>query len=522
MLSLTQQQYEEEIKRIKTDKLRLLEKKKQYEQGNRLEFFKPPPKDWKPDPDKRAYCHNPPQKKLLKAWANPKYKTFVFYAANRTGKTEIAVAIGFSSMFGFWPWDELQTPISEPPIKVLLVGQRWEEHIKKFLIPKMKALWPKNRPLKTSKNNVGVESEWVDITTGSVLHIMSNMQDSDAFEGSDYDIVLYDEPPRQEVRDAIRRGLIDRGGRELFTCTLLKEPWVDRDVVKARLDDGRPDRSVFSVHAEMQDNVGYGLLQKDVDAYKFQYRNRPELIQERVYGIPSYMGGLVLPKLKREIHLKERFDIPTDWLVDIEIDVHPRERQAVLFIATSPKNERYLCDEIWMHGDGTAIGHAIIKRIIYRGYRRINYIEIDPLAKSDSNNPDTTRGKIDKVLGKFAYDNQWVKPQYPTNTKADEGVFCVGIATKDKDSGILSINDHLKGPNNKPSIWIFDDLARTIYEAEGWMYDEDTQKPLKKDDHMMECWYRAMLLNTTWYEPEEHDDEDQVQPKSTANKYTGY
>jgi hypothetical protein len=220
------------------------------------------------------------------------------------------------------------------------------------------------------------------------------------------------------------------------------------------------------------------------------------------------MGGLVLPKFKRDIHLIERFEIPTDWMIDIEIDVHPREHQAVLFIATNPKNERYLCDEIWMHGDGAAIGNAICKRIILRGYRRINLIEIDPLAKSDSNNSDTTRGKLDKVLERFAINNDWFSPLPATRTKANEMIFCVGIASKDKDSGILAINDHLKGPNNKPSIWVFDDLIRTIYEIEGWMYDEDTQKPLKKDDHMMECWYRGLLLDTGWSEMEEDEEDD--------------
>ena len=77
------------------------------------------------------------------------------------------------------------------------------------------------------------------------------------------------------------------------------------------------------------------------------------------------------------------------------------------------------------------------------------------------------------------------------------------IAVKDRELGILEVKNHLVGPNNEPSIFFFDDLKRTIFEIEGYMYDEDTQKPLDKDDHMMENLYRLLLLNTKYVEPEE-------------------
>lgn len=396
---------------------------------------------------------------------------------HNSGKTTLSAVIAISSLLGYWPWDKSKTPLNDVPCKVLILGQKWEDHIAKTVVPKLWEWWPKKIPVKTRKNQY-TDYVWT-LKNGSVLHIASNRQEVDTFEGADYDVFLPDEPPKELNYDAITRGLIDRGGRTLLTATILKEPWVDRKIIRAKNEDGTPDRTVFNVHTTMDGNVGYGLLKKEVDKYKWRNRDNSELLQARVEGIPAYMQGLVLPPFKREIHLKSRFPIPTDWLVDLEIDVHPRERQAVLFIATNPRNERYLCDEIWMHGDGTAVGHAIVRRILQHGYLRVNYIEIDPLAKSDSNNEDTTRGKIDKVLRKFALNNKWFNPRPPTNTSYDEGIFCVGIATKDKDSGILSIKEHLKGANNEPSLWIFDDLIRTIYEIEGWMYDKDTQKPQK-------------------------------------------
>ena len=115
---------------------------------------------------------------------------------------------------------------------------------------------------------------------------------------------------------------------------------------------------------------------------------------------------------------------------------------------------------------------------------------IDPLAKGDGNNDETMFQEIAQILMRHN--------------------MVLETATKDKEHGILEIKNHLKGPNNQPSIFFFDDLQRTIYEIEGWMWDKDTQKPSKEDDDMMENLYRLLLLNTQWipvmedfmYEPE--------------------
>ena len=94
-------------------------------------------------------------------------------------------------------------------------------------------------------------------------------------------------------------------------------------------------------------------------------------------------------------------------------------------------------------------------------------------------------------------------------------------ASKDKDSGLLLVKSHLYGPNKQPSLYIFGDMIRTIFEIEGYMWDKETQKPMDKDDHMMENLYRLTLLDTIWYEREIGDDEDTTvtQGRSTVGGY---
>jgi len=279
----------------------------------------------------------------------------------------------------------------------------------------------------------------------------------------------------------------------------LKEAWVDREVIKARNEDGSPDTTVFNVSGDIYSNVGFGITETGVAQFEKSLTDDEK--SARIHGKPSYLSGLVYPQFNRKIHLKEPFSIPTDWVVDIAIDVHPREKQAILFIATDPRDYKWVFHEVWGHGDGDWIGHEIIRYIIAHALR-IGRIIIDPLAKGDSNNPNTTFDRIDGVLSNHGY-------------YAD-------VATKDKQSGIIEVRNHLKGPNNEPSIFFFDTLRRTIWEIEGYMFDEDTQKPKDKDDHFCENLYRLCNLDTRWSELDQDDDEDEVWERRTVNKVTGY
>lgn len=443
-----------------------------YEFGNKIEFFSTEPN---PGP-------NPKQAQILEAFLDPQFKTFGMSGGNRLGKTTILTLIGLSVMKGKYPWDGTSLLHLFPhnlPRKVRYVGQGWNDHIKAVVIPEIKKWWPEKWKVKTRGNGVITDTYWEDLETKSTLEIMSNNQQAKEHEGWSGDLILYDEPCRREIYIANARGLVDRRGREVFAATLLDEPWIDREIIRKVDDRGRPDKSVFWVEGSSLDNVGYGISKEGLDS--FAEKLRDEEYEARIRGIPSYKSGLILNfnrKYKdRGGHLIERFDIPLDWMVDIAIDIHPRKKQAVLFVATDQRNDRYVCDEIWGHGNAKWIAESVVRVVKNRAYR-VNRIVIDPLAKGDGNNDQTAYEIIANTL--MNYD------------------MVLETATKDKDQGILEIKNHLKGPNNEPSIWFFDDLIRTIYEIEGWMWDKDTQKASKEDDDMMENLYRILLLNTQW------------------------
>ena len=451
--------------------------------NNRLYAFREATKDEKMAEaaagEKLFMPPNPKQAELLRGWLLPVKKVFTFTGGNRLGKTTIGTVIGVSTVFGRWLWDDQKIDfVHRHPRRVRYIGQGWESHIKAVVVPALKFWWPKNRPLETRKNNQGVDAIWKDLSTGSSLEIMSTSQASDVFEGWAGDLVVYDEPPPRDIRVACARGLIDRQGRELFGATLLKEAWLHREVIKARLEDGKPDPSVFNVAGAIWDNVGYGLTVEGIE--QFARTLKPEEKQARLYGKPSYLSSLVFPRFQREQHVKAPFKIPLDAIVDISIDFHPSKKWAVVFLATTKANFKYICKELWEHGNPKAIAEEII-RIVKAGDYRVGQCIIDPLAKSGEPNNNDVYSIMANVLGAHNISLE--------------------VASKDKDNGIALVNDLLWTENQMPGLWFFDDCPMTIKQVEDLMYDPESLKPtaVKVDDDFTECLYRLALLNTEWY-----------------------
>lgn len=424
---------------------------------------------------------NPKQAELLQAWLDPTKKVFTFTGGNRLGKTTLLVIIALSVMFGRWLWND--TAIKFPNKKyrhrkVRIIGQAWESQIKAVLIPKIKEWWPANRPRETKKNNQGVEYLWKDLATGSTLEIMSNSQASDVMEGEDVDLVGYDEPPERDNRIACARGLVDREGRELFSATLIKQAWIHREVIKARLPNGKPDMSIYNVMGTIYDNEGYGLTREGIE--QFDKTLKPEERDARINGKPSYLSTLVFPRFQREIHVKQAFPIPLDAIVDISIDFHPSKKWAVVFLATFRNGFRYVCNEIWEHGNPKYIAEQIV-RIVRENQYRVGRCIIDPLAKSGQDNDNDVYSIVEQVLGSH-------------NISLD-------VASKDKDNGIALVNNLLWTENDMPALWVFATCPMTIKQIEDLMYDEDDLKvkAMKVDDDFTECLYRLALLDTQWY-----------------------
>lgn len=399
--------------------------------------------------------------------------------------TTSGAIIAIATVAGEWPWSGKKLNfMHDKPRKVRYVGQGWEQHVKAVVEPALRFWWPEAYKLVTKKNNQGIDATWQLINRShhgerilGTIEIMSNVQDSAVFEGWEGDLIIYDEPPRRDVRVACARGLVDREGRELFCMTLLGEAWIHREVIKAKLPDGTPDMSVFNINGESSDNVGYGITQAGLD--QFAKTLKPEEVEARIKGKPSYLSSLLCPRFDIHLHVKERFTVPLDALIDISIDWHPSKPLAVVFLATLRPGVKYVVDEIKFRGPTKSAAEEIIRVIRQRDYARINRIVIDPLSKSGAPNDTDAYTIFSEVFSAYGY--------------------CLDVASKDKENGIEILNGLLWTENQTPALFFFKDCISTIQEVEDMMYDPDTFKPVKVNDDYFECLYRLCLMDTQWF-----------------------
>lgn len=489
--------------KLKKEKESNAKKLRGYESANKLLYFNNPDKGYLGKHGKWEY--NPIQKKYFGALKDPRKNKFCLVGANRISKTFSSTGCTAPTVLrGHFPWEDVEVVGNwmweargwEPPIKIRIVGQDWEKHVKSVLISTIKELWPASWNLEVRKNNVGVEAYYKDAYSGSTIEIMSNKSEADLFEGWSGHCVIYDEPPKQDVRIACARGLIDFNGIEVFAMTLLKEPWVETEIIDAVNEDGTPDQSVFSVVGEIGCNVGFGITQKGVDNFAKTLTEEQKLI--RLKGISAYKSGLILDIDKNE-HRIPRFDIPSNWMVDVAIDIGVAKPHDILYMATATDNRKYLFLEENLKGDGEAIGDSIIKKV-NRYNLRVNRVICDPLAKADQNNENSTWEKIERSLGRHD--------------------MFLEAGSKDKDDGIIAMNNLFKTVNNMAALFIFQDLPITCRQLYGWTYDKEG-KPSKRDDDMCENAYRLMLLGTEYEEPYVEEYET-YRPNNGKDMITGY
>ena len=475
--------------------------------------------------------------------------TTAVVASNKIGKSALLCNLLVSWCLGYEPWHNVE-PDSDngikvrrdwyrrsslgikPPVDLILTGEDWKLHIGRTLVPELKKWAPPWYT--TKKNEQGVEYYW-KWKNKSTITVMSYSQDDDLFESFRAQGVMMDEPPPQSKYSAMSRGLLlDRGKVGMF-LTPLKEAWIlDEIVLSGRRDIGvvdglnitdNPDLYESDLALlgdlglnEIQKHEFFTLLLYDDPVRKTPVSDRglaaekylekivvsarldeisglkilkfikdidPSDVPPRVFGEFKALVGRVLKKFDDNVHLIEPFEVPTDWPVVPMIDFHLSTPQAVSYWTVNKQDIHYCIGEMWKNCNAEEIGDNIIRKAKL-GWN-IEDAYIDPLSKGDT-------AYMRNALGTDIKD---------TFTILDEKLSAHGItlhvASKDKTAGIKNIETRLEGPNRMPTVYIFNDCVRHIFEVKRWVYDDDG-KPVKENDHMMENWYRFTLTGTRYHD----------------------
>ncbi|MCP5005493.1 MAG: hypothetical protein GY941_16380, partial [Planctomycetes bacterium] len=154
------------------------------------------------------------------------------------------------------------------------------------------------------------------------------------------------------------------------------------------------------------------------------------------------------------------------------------------FFAVSERDIHYCIHEIWENLSAEEIADEIVRLKTVNSWN-LSYGEIDPLSKGDD--------KYMKNRDAEAKDSFTIIEERLLR----EGI-ALGVANKDKKSGISNLKSWMKGPNKIPIIYFLDTLRSAkdgaygiIHELKRLCYDDGDVE--KKNDHFVECCYRHTI-----------------------------
>ena len=258
-------------------------------------------------------------------------------SGNQFGKTHGACVETALYALGEHPHKKIRVP----NVGIIVSAQGFQEGIVKTILPKLQSIVGSQDIKRIKQNSQGIPNKII-WRTGSVTYLMSAEQDDVAFEGVTVDYVYADEPMRRSIFIALKRGLMKAGGHFWMAATPLDEPWIYEELYLPGISGKDPNIEVFEGTPDENKFIS------DKDKMEFKSRLTADEIEARWFGRFRHLSGRVFKEYQPDKHLVPSFDIPNHWPVYIAIDPHRNKAHAVVFLAVSPQNKFYICNEIYV------------------------------------------------------------------------------------------------------------------------------------------------------------------------------
>lgn len=405
---------------------------------------------------------------------------------NRYGKSTMGCAEDLAWLLGERTWypktdAARRLGIPQRPVKGLVITTDWDKVDEIWTSQKGEGgkLWkfaPNGFIIGTKRNHSGA-IETVECANGSTLRfdtVESFKKNPQGSESSDTDFAHIDEPCDEDHYKAVARGLVDRGGADWFTLTPLKEFWInDMFFPQPGLPPRFKPAQLWAAQGRTHDNPYLSAANIE----NFMALLTPDEVECRINGLPLELSGLVYKTYSHAKHVLK--DIPKGWadyqtpprnyILYAAIDPHPQTPHAVLFVAVNPLGQRFIYDELWVKCSAEDLSYLVQKKL--EGYMHAP-VKCDPIAWI---NDPITETSLAEEFGKHGL---WVEK-----------------ASKGKTHGILK----MVGEFNKPDLFVAPNLQRFHFEINRYCYDKEN-KPIDKDDHMMENMYRLFINDPVWFD----------------------
>lgn len=195
----------------------------------------------------------------------------------------------------------------------------------------------------TQINIPATRSDYYD----TVIDIKTSDMDVVAHAGPDYDLILFNEPPKQDIYNE-NVGRCRRGGRIAMFLTPLDQAGYLSKIEGEYYPDGEMYVTEGSIWENCADIPGTrGILSKnDIEKMKRQwYANNPLEVPAREFGKYMHLSGAIYQIYTRNVHEVDPFAIPDNWNIYKIIDPHSSKPPFVVWIAVNPMNVCYVIAE---------------------------------------------------------------------------------------------------------------------------------------------------------------------------------
>ncbi len=428
---------------------------------------------------------------FIKAIGCGDYFIVFFSAANGVGKTAAGANVLANILFGSenkyfqdpifknWPFPK-KGRIASDPSNISGVINSLKE-------------WMPEGKYTTKKGGKSYDSQW---EAGEwKFDIMTYEQDAKEFEGPTLGFAWFDEPPPESIFKATVARM-RKGGIIFITATpLTGSAWMYDSLVTGNYEVDVEGAKIKRKIAHIEADVEAACKQHGVRGH-LEHSNIEQMIAEysedereaRIKGKFQHLTGLIYKRFSRKIHVIKPFNINMrEYVVYNFLDPHPRNPDAVMWVAVDQKGTKFVIDELYFKPYGTEELAQKIKNKDSQ-YRMIRWFG-DP-SMFIVNQHDTDGKSVADRLKNYGLNYlEATKMRAASNKRIEDAL------------NYTEINGYMM---KAPEVYIFETCQRTIYEIEHWRWDEwagknaekhnKKEKPIDKDDHMIENLGRCLIL----------------------------
>lgn len=181
----------------------------------------------------------------------------------------------------------------------------------------------------------------------TIIDVKTFDMDVEAHSGSEYDLIVFNEPPPQDLyTENISR--LRRGGNAAFFLTPLNQAGYLRKIENGDYPDGEMCVTKGSIWENCADVPGArGVLSRlDIERMKRQwYEKDPMEVPAREFGEYVNLAGAVYSIFTEHVHVIDPIKIQSSWNIYKIIDPHDKKPPFCVYIAVTPMNQCFIFAE---------------------------------------------------------------------------------------------------------------------------------------------------------------------------------